>query len=283
MKTVHYVLPVLLILASPVYSAEKMEGTSIAAAARSQIGKTVNYDPGYRALSYPNGDVPIEGGVCTDVIVRSLRIGLYMDLQRLVHEDMRLNFSSYPKNWGLTRPDKNIDHRRVPNLQTYFRRSGYSLPISMDPQNYRPGDLMTCTVPPNLPHIMIVSDRNNSQGQALVIHNIGAGAQEEDRLFEFKITGHYRIKNSTKRHSATGIVTTDGKTSSQHKKATGNPLSPRTYTVGSKRDGGTLSGIARMFYGDSDQWKRIYQANRRTIRNPDIIRNGMKLKIPRID
>ncbi len=272
-----------MVLTRPLHSAEEVKGTDIATAARSQIGKTLRYDPSYRALDYPNGDVPIEGGVCTDVIVRSLRIALDMDLQRLVHEDMRRNFSSYPKNWGLTRPDKNIDHRRVPNLKTYFKKNGYSLPISMDPQNYRPGDLMTCIVPPNLPHIMIVSDRNNSQGHPLVIHNIGAGAREEDRLFEFKITGHYRIKDSTKRPSTTGIISTDEKPSSQHKKATGNPLSPPTYTVGSKHDGGTLSGIARMFYGDSDQWKRIYEANRRIIKNPDIIRNGMKLKVPRID
>ena len=117
-----------------------------------------------------------------------------MDLQKLVHEDIKRHFSDYPQLWGLKRPDKNIDHRRVPNLQHYFRRRGYELPISENPEDYEAGDLVTSMVPPNLPHIMIVSDRKNALGQPLVIHNIGAGVQEEDRLFEFRITGHYRIK-----------------------------------------------------------------------------------------
>ncbi|MBM3839404.1 MAG: DUF1287 domain-containing protein [Verrucomicrobia bacterium] len=108
--------------------------------------------------------------------------------------DMKQNFSRYPQNWGLKGPDKNIDHRRVPNLQTYFKRRGWEIPISTESRGYRPGDLVTCTVPPNLPHIMIVSDRTNAAGRPFVIQNIGAGTQEEDRLFEFKITGHFRIK-----------------------------------------------------------------------------------------
>lgn len=166
---------------------------NIVSAARSQIGKTTRYDPKYYALSYPKGDVPIEAGVCTDVVIRALRESLGLDLQKLVHEDMKSSFSSYPQNWGLKRTDKNIDHRRVPNLQTYFKRSGWSLPVSTQPADYRPGDLVTCIVPPNLPHIMIVSDRASSAGRPLVVHNIGDGTQEEDRLFEFKITGHYRI------------------------------------------------------------------------------------------
>lgn len=174
-------------------AAEEADSTRLVNAARSQIGKTLRYDGSYQSLDYPNGDVPLEVGVCTDVVVRALRSSLKLDLQKLVHEDMKANFSSYPKNWNLKRPDKNIDHRRVPNLKTYFKRKGYALPVSKNPSDYKPGDLVTCIVPPNLPHIMVVSDTSNSMGQAYVIHNIGLGTQEEDRLFEFKITGHYRL------------------------------------------------------------------------------------------
>jgi uncharacterized protein len=109
-------------------------------------------------------------------------------------KDMRRNFSQYPKKWGLEAPDTNIDHRRVPNLRVYFARKGYSLPVTDNAADYKPGDFVTCIVPPYLPHIMIVSDATNSQGRPLIIHNIGAGAKEEDRLFEFKLTGHYRLK-----------------------------------------------------------------------------------------
>lgn len=163
-------------------------------AAREQVGKTLRYDPGYQTLAYPGGDVPLERGVCSDVVVRAYRTALQMDLQKLVHEDMRSNFGVYPRLWGLKRPDSSIDHRRVPNLQTYFKRMGYGLSVSLDAGDYKPGDLVTCTVPPNLPHIMIVSDRTNARGTPLIIHNIGAGAKEEDRLFEFPLTGHYRVK-----------------------------------------------------------------------------------------
>jgi len=128
-------------------------------AARDQIGKTVGYEPGYRALNYPNGDVPIVAGVCTDVVIRALRVGLGLDLQRQVHEDMKRSFPSYPQIWGLKGPDRNIDHRRGPNLQTFFQRSGWALPVTKVARDYRAGDLVTCIVPPNLPHIMIVSDQ----------------------------------------------------------------------------------------------------------------------------
>lgn len=134
----------------------------------------------------------------------ALRQSLSLDLQKLVHEDMRRNFSQYPQRWGLRAPDRNIDHRRVPNLQTYFKRSGWDLPVSKAPQDYRPGDLVTCIVPPNLPHIMVVSDSRNAAGQPLVIHNIGAGTREEDRLFAFKITGHYRIRRTESAGPANG-------------------------------------------------------------------------------
>lgn len=176
------------------YCTTSVQSSPLVEAARAQIGKTVLYDPSYRTLSYPNGDVPLNSGVCTDVVIRALRTGLQIDLQARVHEDMRRNFGRYPKNWGLKKPDKNIDHRRVANLQTYFKRQGYELPISDNPADYQPGDLVTSIVPPNLPHIMIVSDRTTFSGRPFVIHNIGAGTREEDRLFEFKITGHYRIQ-----------------------------------------------------------------------------------------
>jgi uncharacterized protein YijF (DUF1287 family) len=179
---------------------------SIVRAARGQIGKTIRYDPSYRVLDYPNGDVPMEVGVCSDVIVRALRSSQDIDLQKLVHEDMRRHFSGYPKNWGLKGPDKNIDHRRVPNLQTYFKRMGYELPASKNPSTYKAGDLVTCIVPPNLPHIMIVSNRTNVVGRPLVIHNIGAGTQEEDRLFQFKITGHFRIGKIEKDQDRTQLL-----------------------------------------------------------------------------
>lgn len=169
-------------------------GSKIVTAARKQVGVTLSYDPAYVTLTYPGGDVPKERGVCTDVVVRALREGLTQDLQKLVHEDMRGNFSAYPKNWGLSRPDKNIDHRRVPNLQAFFKRRGYAVPVSKDPTDFKPGDLVTCTVPPNLPHVMIVSDKKTSGGVPLVIHNIGRGAQEEDVLFTYPHTGHYRWK-----------------------------------------------------------------------------------------
>jgi uncharacterized protein len=188
----------LISLALPMRADEQKIRRGIAQAAHEQIGKTVRYDGSYRALNYPGGDLPIEVGVCTDVVIRALRASMGIDLQKLVHEDMKRAFSDYPQNWGLKKPDRNIDHRRVPNLQTYFKRSGWALAVSKDAKAYHPGDLVTCIVPPNLPHIMIVSDRMGKAGRPLIIHNIGAGVQEEDRLFEFKITGQYRVAISPK-------------------------------------------------------------------------------------
>ena len=166
----------------------------IVAAARGQVGKTVIYDPSYVRLEYPRGDVPIERGVCTDVVIRALRDGLNVDLQKLLHEDMKAAFSEYPGRWGLRKPDRNIDHRRVPNLRRYLERKSYSVGVSQNKQDYLPGDLVTCDVPPRRPHIMIVSDMKTGNGVPLVIHNIGRGAREENRLFDFRITGHYRIR-----------------------------------------------------------------------------------------
>jgi uncharacterized protein len=174
-------------------TADPIQANDVVRSARQQIGKTNLYDPSYRILDYPNGDIPIERGVCTDVIVRAMRDAYNYDLQKFVHEDMKKNFSKYPKTWGSKKPDKNIDHRRVLNLRTFFKRMGWSLPLSQNPSDFESGDLVTCIVPPNLPHIMIVSDKRSKNKIPLVIHNIGNGVLEEDRLFEFKLTGHYRI------------------------------------------------------------------------------------------
>ncbi len=155
---------------------------------------TVRYDGSYRAIDYPGGDVPDHIGVCTDVVIRSYRrIGT--DLQKELHEDIRYHFSLYPSNriWGLTRPDTNIDHRRVPNLQTFFTRRGQSLPVSDDANNYQPGDLITWMLPGNLPHIGIVTNQRSPDRQRpLIVHNIGMGPELDDMLFDYTISGHYR-------------------------------------------------------------------------------------------
>ena len=163
------------------------------AAARQQIGTTTIYDPAYVGLKYPMGDVPRERGVCTDVVIRAYRDAFAIDLQKLVHDDMAASFARYPKIWGLKRPDRNIDHRRVPNLEVYLARRAAGLPVSASPADYQPGDLVTQRLPGNLPHIAIVSDEVGASGQPLVIHNIGAGARLEDTLFAFTINGHYRF------------------------------------------------------------------------------------------
>jgi uncharacterized protein YijF (DUF1287 family) len=157
-----------------------------------QIGKTVSYDPNYEAIGFPGGDVPINRGVCTDVIVRAYR-GIGIDLQLLVNQDMRAAFAAYPRLWGLSHPDPNIDHRRVPNLMVFFARQGQVLPISKEARDYSAGDIVTWRLPDGRPHIGLVSDRQEN-GRPLAIHNIGAGAKVEDVLFAFEITGHYRYR-----------------------------------------------------------------------------------------
>lgn len=156
-----------------------------------QTTLTNTYDPAYTQLTYPNGDVPIEKGVCTDVVIRSFRKA-DVDLQKEVHEDMKKNFSSYPKKWGLTKPDTNIDHRRVPNLQTFFTRKGKSLPVTDKAEDYKPGDIVSWDLG-GLPHIGLVTNLWSEKTKRYIIaHNIGAGARLEDRLFDWKVTGHYR-------------------------------------------------------------------------------------------
>lgn len=172
--------------------AATIDSAQLVQAARSQVGVTLGYDPVYRRLDYPGGDVPLATGVCTDVLIRALR-QQGLDLQKSVHEDMREHFSAYPRNWGLQRPDRNIDHRRVPNLMTWFRRQGMALKVSDKSADYRAGDIVTWDLGRGLTHIGIVSDRTSSAGVPLVLHNIGRGTQEEDILFGFAITGHYRF------------------------------------------------------------------------------------------
>ena len=166
-------------------------------AARSQVGKTVSYDPAYVSLKYPNGDLPINKGVCTDVIIRAMRDAWDFDLQKQVHLDMKSNFSNYPKIWGLSRTDRSIDHRRVPNLATFMKRKGWQIPVSDKGSDYKPGDIVTTSVGGKLPHIVIVSDTVTSNGTPKIIHNIGSGTKEEGALFDHKIVGHYRIPTGT--------------------------------------------------------------------------------------
>lgn len=164
------------------------------AAAVAQTQDNVTYNGAYFKITYPMGDVPAQYGVCTDVIIRAYR-KLGIDLQQLVHEDIRSNFALYPakKNWGQTKTDSNIDHRRVPNLQTFFTRHGKKITVSDKPQDYQAGDLVTWMLPGNLPHIGIVTDQFSNDGRRpLIIHNIGAGPKLEDMLFDYAINGHYR-------------------------------------------------------------------------------------------
>lgn len=200
----------------PILSESFAKRLSVAALKRTKA--KVIYDPAYRKLAYPGGDVPLDRGVCSDVVVRSYR-ALGIDLQKLVHEDMRRSFRAYPKRWGLRRPDRNIDHRRVPNLRTFFKRHGQMLQLSADGQDYKPGDLVTWDIakpfnPEELsnsrtspgikqrfaqtPHIGIVSSKLSSDGKRpLIIHNIGSGTRLEDMLFNFRVTGHYRFQPRT--------------------------------------------------------------------------------------
>ena len=156
--------------------------------------QAVNYDPAYFRMPYPNGDVPENKGVCTDVVIRAYR-KFGIDLQKEVHEDMKANFDKYPKNWGLKKPDTNIDHRRVPNLMKFFERKGSVKTISTEAKDYIPGDIVCWDLGRGLTHIGIVSNRKSADNQRyMIIHNIGQGQVLEDCLFRFKIIGHYQYK-----------------------------------------------------------------------------------------
>ncbi|MEQ9316364.1 MAG: DUF1287 domain-containing protein [Henriciella sp.] len=164
------------------------QSTRLIASARQQIGVTIDYDPAYVRLDYPKGDVPRESGVCIDVVVRAFRDAFSFDFQKAIHEDMRADFGSYPRTWGLSRPDRNIDHRRVPNLETWLIRHGVELPAD----EWEPGDLLTCRVDQSLPHIAIISDKTTAWGEPLVIHNIGLGTREERLIGRFDHERRFR-------------------------------------------------------------------------------------------
>jgi hypothetical protein len=155
--------------------------------------QNVVYDPSYRVIAYPNGDVPSDKGVCTDVVIRAYR-KLGIDLQKLVHEDMKANFNKYPNNWGLKSTDRNIDHRRVPNLMKFFSRHGDVKKITYNPNDYEPGDIVCWDLGKGITHIGIVSKiKSSDKKRYLIVHNIGDGQVLEDCLFEFKIIGHYQF------------------------------------------------------------------------------------------
>jgi uncharacterized protein YijF (DUF1287 family) len=165
----------------------------LADSAATLTGQQVTYDPQYFSIDYPNGDVPANKGVCTDVVIRAYR-KLNIDLQKEVHEDMRSDFSAYPKNWGLKKPDKNIDHRRVPNLMTYFERQQSKLAVTDQASDYKPGDVVCWNLGGGILHIGIVVNKKSVDGKRnLIVHNIGAGQVLEDMLFSYKIIGHYRF------------------------------------------------------------------------------------------
>lgn len=184
-------LPILIFFVLGTNVSQKDFATRLSDSAISIIDSSIRYAPDYVSISYPNGDVPAKTGVCTDVVIRAYR-KLEIDLQKEVHEDMKKRFSEYPKTWGLKSTDKNIDHRRVPNLQTFFKKHGKVLPITQNPEDYKVGDIVTWMLPGNLPHIgIVVNKKSADKKRYLVVHNIGSGQVAEDMLFNFTITGHY--------------------------------------------------------------------------------------------
>ena len=192
------------------FSCNQKEKTKTLSVATKQIPKTfeeklsdaaifitdpsIEYDPAYFSIKYPNGDIPANKGVCTDVIIRSYR-KLGIDLQKEVHEDMQANFSKYPnlKKWGMTKTDTNIDHRRVPNLEVFFERKGKKLAISENAENYKTGEIVTWMINEKLPHIGIITNKKSEDGKRnLIVHNVGGGQNLDDCLFDYKIVGHYK-------------------------------------------------------------------------------------------
>ena len=166
-------------------------------AAISIIDPEVVYMPDYVGIKYPNGDVPAKTGVCTDVVIRAYR-KLGIDLQKEVHEDLKANFTLYPnlKKWGLKTTDKNIDHRRVPNLEVFFARKGKTLPLTQNPNDYKTGDLVTWLLAGDaIPHIGIVTHIKSENGNPMIVHNVGNGQVLEDCLLSWKIVGHYKYGN----------------------------------------------------------------------------------------
>lgn len=191
-------LPGLFLLIASACGSATGEGRSsdfadrLVAAALERTNRPVRYNGSYREIAYPGGDVPDDVGVCTDLVIRSYR-AVGIDLQKEVHEDMSGHFGEYPREWALPRPDPNIDHRRVLNLRTFFRRNGRELPVTSEPGDFPAGDLVTWRLPSGRPHIGIVTSRRSGDGRRpLIVHNIGKGPEVDDVLFKFPITGHYR-------------------------------------------------------------------------------------------
>ncbi|AMC10247.1 hypothetical protein Lupro_02810 [Lutibacter profundi] len=185
------ILLILIIISSLTYGQE-VGVQNLSDAAIELTRQKVTYDPSYFSINYPNGDIPSDKGVCTDVIIRAFR-KTGIDLQKEVHEDMKSNFNLYPKNWGLKTTDKNIDHRRVPNLMKFFERKGTVKVKSTNPSDYKPGDIICWNLSGGITHIGIVVKRKSSDNKRyLIVHNIGAGQVLEDCMFDFRIIGHYR-------------------------------------------------------------------------------------------
>jgi uncharacterized protein YijF (DUF1287 family) len=194
MRLMLLVLLLLLVLVG-VAAAEPADfGSRLSTAAIERTTHSVVYDPSYVVMPYPGGDAPEGRGVCSDEVIRALR-SVGVDLQLLLHEDMKKDFSAYPALWGLKRPDSNIDHRRVPNIEAFLSRAGARLPLTASAADYRPGDIVAWNLRGEagfLPHIGIVTDRVGTSGWPMVVHNIGAGPKLEDVLFQWPMTGHYR-------------------------------------------------------------------------------------------
>jgi len=187
-------LLILLLLSASFASQAVQAQKSLSDAALALTQSNIIYDPSYFSIAYPNGDVPAGKGVCTDVVIRAYR-QLGVDLQKLVHEDMKANFNKYPNNWGLRKTDTNIDHRRVPNLMMFFKRHKAEKPITKNPGDYIPGDIVCWSLGKGLTHIGIVVDKKSEdEKRNLIVHNIGSGQVLADCLFDFKIIGHYRYK-----------------------------------------------------------------------------------------
>ncbi|MGX1927752.1 DUF1287 domain-containing protein [Flagellimonas sp. 2504JD4-2] len=194
MKQARYLVAFVLLTCQLAWPQTTVSATDLVEAAMELTQQQVTYDGSYFSIPYPNGDVPEGKGVCTDVVIRAYR-KLGIDLQKEVHEDMKANFSVYPNNWGLSRTDTNIDHRRVPNLMTYFRRQGAERAITNNAKDYLPGDLVCWNLGGAITHIGIVVDKKSRDGKRhLIVHNIGRGQVMEDILFDFKIIGHYTFK-----------------------------------------------------------------------------------------
>lgn len=202
MKSIYLVLLVVSFLTCGVKKESKIESKSfeeqLSNAAISIVDASIDYDPAYFTIKYPNGDVPKNKGVCTDVIIRAYR-KLNIDLQKEVHDDLKANFSKYPnlKKWGLKKPDTNIDHRRVPNLEVFFARKGQKLVISNNPDDYKTGELVTWMIGKKYPHIGIITNKKSPNGKRpMIVHNVGNGQLLEDCLFDYEIVGHFKYKGN---------------------------------------------------------------------------------------